>query len=96
MPNMPIDSLAKQRENERSKFKRRQDRLTTYIDGFGKIFKLWTYLLVKSQDGKLMTYRNGPGNHWPPRVELPQKCYTPGNLQLTRRYRSSRNANINY
>lgn len=48
----------RQRKNERSRFKRRQDRLFEYSDEFGKLFNLKLYLLVQNKEGGFSIYEN--------------------------------------
>ncbi|KAA8641419.1 uncharacterized protein ATNIH1004_001884 [Aspergillus tanneri] len=63
---MTTNQEKRQRKNERSRFKRRSDRLLEYGDEFGKLFDSKVYLLVQSQEGDLTIYNNRSENEWPP------------------------------
>lgn len=58
MPSSFRELARRRRKNERSRFRRRQDRLFEYSDEFGKLFSLKLYLLVQSKEGGFSIYEN--------------------------------------
>ncbi|KAL4889162.1 hypothetical protein BDV59DRAFT_205435 [Aspergillus ambiguus] len=74
------DQARRQRKNERSRFKRRSDRLFEQTDEFGKLFNSRVYLVVQSREGEFLIYNNSSDKGWPPSPHDGVECETPSSL----------------
>lgn len=92
-----LELARRQRKNERSRFKRRRDRLFEYSDELGKLFSLKLYLLVQSKEGEFSIYENS--EDFPPSRSVsemlsPYENHTPQSLKMDGVGRASGRARI--